>query len=265
MADAFNKVGNDGVITVEEGKSLDTYVDVVEGMQFDRGYLSPYFVTDPDDMRSSSSKPLHPRSTRSKVDQRRPEARAGAREGHGLRRSRLLIIAEDVDRRGARARSSSTSSAASSRSRRSRRRATAIAARRCCRTSRSSPAGEAILSDLGIELGLRSSSASSARRRSIEITADNSTTVIEGAGSTKADIEGPHRPDPLEIENSTAIPTTTARSSRSGSPSWPAASPRSTSGQRHRGRAEGKEGPRRGRPARDPLRPSPRASSPAAA
>ena len=52
IADAMDKVGKDGVITVEEAKGTDTHLDVVEGMQFDRGYLSPYFVTEPDSMKT---------------------------------------------------------------------------------------------------------------------------------------------------------------------------------------------------------------------
>ena len=58
LSEAMSKVGREGVITVEEAKSMDTVLDVVEGMQFDRGYLSPYFVTDPERMEVALEEPL---------------------------------------------------------------------------------------------------------------------------------------------------------------------------------------------------------------
>ena len=94
IAVAFDKVGQEGVITVEEAKGTDTYVDVVEGMQFDRGYLSPYFVTDTDKMITELDNPyilLFDKKI-SNLQEILPILEPVAQAGRSL-----LIIAEDVD------------------------------------------------------------------------------------------------------------------------------------------------------------------------
>src|ERR1700691_4145980 len=94
IAEAMKKVGKDGVITVEESKTLETQLEVVEGMQFDRGYLSPYFVTDPDRMEVSLEEPyilIHEKKISSMKDLL-PLLEQVARNGKPL-----VIIAEDVD------------------------------------------------------------------------------------------------------------------------------------------------------------------------
>ena len=94
IALAFGKVGKEGVITVEEAKGTDTYVDVVEGMQFDRGYLSPYFVTDSDKMIANLENPyilLFDKKI-SNLQEILPILEPVAQSGRPL-----LIIAEDVD------------------------------------------------------------------------------------------------------------------------------------------------------------------------
>ncbi|RZN82399.1 MAG: chaperonin GroEL [Winogradskyella sp.] len=94
IAQAFGKVGKEGVITVEEAKGTDTYVDVVEGMQFDRGYLSPYFVTDSDKMIADLENPyilLFDKKI-SNLQEILPILEPVAQSGRPL-----LIIAEDVE------------------------------------------------------------------------------------------------------------------------------------------------------------------------
>ncbi len=94
IADAMSKVGQDGVITVEEAKGTDTEVKVVEGMQFDRGYISPYFMTNGDKMEAELSNPsiLITDKKISTMKDLLPILEPIAREG-----KELLIIAEDVD------------------------------------------------------------------------------------------------------------------------------------------------------------------------
>ncbi|CAA0156207.1 chaperonin GroEL [Tenacibaculum maritimum] len=94
IATAFNKVGKEGVITVEEAKGTETYVDVVEGMQFDRGYLSPYFVTDADKMIADLENPyilLFDKKI-SNLQEILPILEPVAQSGRPL-----VIVAEDVD------------------------------------------------------------------------------------------------------------------------------------------------------------------------
>src|SRR2546421_10939937 len=94
IAEAMEKVGKDGVITVEEAKGLDTTLETVEGMQFDRGYVSPYFVTDPEKMEAVLEDPfilIHDKKVSSMKDLL-PVLEKVAQQGKPL-----LIIAEDVD------------------------------------------------------------------------------------------------------------------------------------------------------------------------
>ncbi|WP_126973479.1 chaperonin GroEL [Gynurincola endophyticus] len=94
IAEAFSKVGKEGVITVEESKNTDTYVEVVEGMQFDKGYLSPYFVTNTEKMQTELNKPyilLYDKKI-SVMKDILPVLETTAQSGRPL-----LIIAEDID------------------------------------------------------------------------------------------------------------------------------------------------------------------------
>jgi chaperonin GroEL len=94
LAEAMNKVGKEGVITVEENKALETTLDVVEGMQFDRGYLSPYFVTDPERMiaRLDDALILINEKKVSNMKEMLPVLEAVAKAGRPL-----VIIAEDIE------------------------------------------------------------------------------------------------------------------------------------------------------------------------
>ena len=94
IADAMEKVGNDGVITVEESKGIDTSLDVVEGMQFDRGYLSQYMVTDEDKMEADLDNPyiLITDKKISNIQEVLPLLQSVVQQGRPL-----LIIADDVD------------------------------------------------------------------------------------------------------------------------------------------------------------------------
>ena len=197
IAESMEKVGKEGVITVEEGKALDNELEVVEGMQFDRGYLSPYFINDQDAMQADMENPMiliHDKKI-SNIRDLLPILEATAKAGRPL-----LVIAEDVDGEAL---------------------ATLVVnnIRGIVKVCAVKAPGfgdrrKAMLQDLAIltggqviseEVGMSLEAASiddlgSAKR--VQITKEN-TTVIDGAGS-KADIEGRVSQIRVQIDEATS-------------------------------------------------------------
>ena len=197
IADAMDKVGKDGVITVEEGKSLETTVDLVEGMQFDKGYISPHFVTDLEPMECVLEKPyilVHEKKI-SSVKDMLPLLEKIARSSRPL-----LVVAEDIEGEAL---------------------ATLVVNKlrgtlQCCAVKAPGfgdrrkammediatlTGGKAIFEDLGVKLeNVEIADLGQAKKITID---KDSTTIIEGAGSTDA-ITG--RIDAIrnEIENTTS-------------------------------------------------------------
>ncbi|KPK86553.1 MAG: molecular chaperone GroEL [Phycisphaerae bacterium SM23_33] len=197
MADALQKVGKDGVVTVEEGRGMETTVDVVEGMQFDRGYLSPHFVTDAESMVCELEKPLvliHEEKI-SNVGKLVPLL-----EKVSQAKKPLLIIAEDVEGEAL---------------------ATLVVNKlrgivSCCAVKAPGYGDrrKAMMTDVGIltggkvftkDLGIDLESISLSdlgRAKKVRIDNDN-TTIIEGAGKT-SEIQGRIRQIRDEIETTTS-------------------------------------------------------------
>ena len=197
IADAMDRVGKDGVITVEEAKSLDTNLDVVEGMQFDRGYLSPYFVTDPDRMEAILEDCvilIHEKKVSTMKDLV-PVLEQVAQQGKPL-----LIIAEDVEGEALattvvnKIRGALRCAAVKAPGYGDRRKA--MLEDIAVLTN-----GRVISEDLGIKLeNVTANDLGSAKR--IVIDKDN-TTVVEGAGSTEA-IQGRIDQIRRQIEDTTS-------------------------------------------------------------
>src|ERR1700686_4587974 len=197
IADAMEKVGKDGVITVEEAKTLETSLAVVEGMQFDRGYLSPYFVTDPERMEVVLENPvilIHEKKISSMKDLL-PVLEQVARLGRPL-----LIIAEDIEGEALatlvvnKLRGTLHVAAVKAPGYGDRRKAmledVAILTN-----------GRAITEDLGVKLeSIKIEDLGTAKK--ITIDKDN-TTIVEGAGSTEA-IQGRVKQLRAQVEDATS-------------------------------------------------------------
>jgi chaperonin GroEL len=197
IAEAMEKVGKDGVITVEEAKTLETSLEVVEGMQFDRGYLSPYFVTDPERMEIVLENPIiliHEKKISSMKDLL-PVLEQVARMGKPL-----LIIAEDVDGEALATlvvnKLRGTLSAAAVK-------APGFGDRRKAMLEDIAilTGGRAITEDLGIKLeNIRIEDLGQAKKITID---KDTTTIVEGNGTSQA-IEGRVKQIRAQVEDTTS-------------------------------------------------------------
>ena len=197
IAEAMEKVGKDGVITVEEAKTLETSLDVVEGMQFDRGYLSPYFVTDPERMEVVLENPIiliHEKKISSMKDLL-PLLEQVARLSRPL-----LIIAEDVEGEALatlvvnKLRGTLQGAAVKAPGFGDRRKA-------MLEDIATLTGGKAITEDLGLKLeGIRVEDLGKAKK--VTIDKDN-TTIVEGGGGTKA-VQGRVKQIRAQIEDTTS-------------------------------------------------------------
>ena len=197
LAEAMNKVGKDGVITVEEGQSLETTVELVEGMQFDKGYLSPHFVNDLENMTVVLEKPyilVHEKKI-SSIKSLVPLLEKVAKQGRPL-----LLIAEDVEGEALatlvvnKLRGVLQVAAV---------KAPGFGDRRKALLSDIAvlTGGEAIFEDLGLQLeNIELTQLGRAKRITID---KDSTTIIEGGGSTEA-IKGRIEQIKNEIDKSTS-------------------------------------------------------------
>jgi chaperonin GroEL len=197
IAEAMKKVGKDGVITVEESKTMETTLEVVEGMQFDRGYLSPYFVTDPERMECVLEDALiliHEKKISSMKDVL-PLLEQTAKLGKPL-----LIIAEDIEGEALatlvvnKLRGTLKCAAVKAPGFGDRRKA-------MLEDIATLTGGKAITEDLGLKLeNLKAEDLGSAKK--ITIDTDN-TTIIDGAGKT-SEIEGRVKQLRMQVEESTS-------------------------------------------------------------
>ena len=197
IAEAMEKVGKDGVITVEEAKTMETSLEVVEGMQFDRGYLSPYFVTDPERMEVVLEDPLiliHEKKI-SSIKDLLPVLEKVAQSG-----SPLLIVAEDLEGEALatlvvnKLRGTLKAAAVKAPGYGDRRKA-------MLEDIATLTGGRAITEDLGIKLE-NIKPEDLGRAKKVTIDKDN-TTIVEGGGTRKA-IEGRVKQIRAQIEDTTS-------------------------------------------------------------